>query len=214
MSNLREAVAGVDAHQPYHHGNLRNELLDKALAQLKQVGPDKISLRALAREIGVSQTAPYRHFADKNALLAALAAQGYRELQRVTQEAADAHNDPSQQLCHSGNAYIQFARDNPEQYKLMFGPVIACPMDYPELAEAGSSAFQVILNIAAKGVSEGVFTDRDVSLIAHAAWSMVHGIASLWIDGMYKCTESSGEKSMILDSLKISLYGILKRDGD
>ncbi|OZG70782.1 TetR family transcriptional regulator [Hahella sp. CCB-MM4] len=209
-----EKSAVLDTQQSYHHGNLRQELVEKALDQLKQVGPDKVSLRALAREIGVSQTAPYRHFSDKNALLAAIAAQGYNELNRVTIKACGDCRDAPEKMIQAGLAYILFARQNPELYKLMFGPVIECPLEYPDLAEAGQASFQVILAICEEGVQAGLFTNQDASLIAHSTWAMVHGIASLWIDGMYQCTGRQHDDSLITDSLKLALHGVLKRDGD
>ena len=204
----------LDTHQSYHHGNLRQELLEKALEQLKQVGPDKVSLRALAREIGVSQTAPYRHFSDKNALLAALAAQGYHQLTHQTKIATVDCQDAAEKMVRSGLAYILFARQNPELYKLMFGPVIECPLDYPDLSEAGQAAFQVILHICEQGVQSGRFTNQDASLLAHSTWAMVHGMASLWIDGMYQCTGRQHDDTLITDSLELTLHGVLKRETD
>ncbi|WP_020409092.1 TetR/AcrR family transcriptional regulator [Hahella ganghwensis] len=209
-----EKSAVLDTQQSYHHGNLRQELLEKALEQLKQVGPDKVSLRALARDIGVSQTAPYRHFSDKNALLAALAAQGYQELTRATLAASENCEDSAQKMLQAGLAYIHFARHHPELYKLMFGPVIECPLEYPDLAEAGQGAFKVIMAICEEGVQAEMFVNQDASLIAHSIWAMVHGIASLWIDGMYQCTERQHDESLIIDSLQLALHGVLKRDGN
>ena len=119
--------------QPYHHGNLKQALLDKALDHLRLHGPDKISLRALARDVGVSQTAPYRHFADKTALLAALAAEGFRRLYKVSHSDTAADDSAAEALQKSGKAYIYFALDNPELYRLMFGPMLSPDDDFAEL---------------------------------------------------------------------------------
>jgi AcrR family transcriptional regulator len=198
--------------QSYHHGNLRQELLDVAIKHLRQWGPDKISLRALAREIGVSQTAPYRHFADKNALLAALAADGYARLTAVTETEAGRYQEPAEQIFQAGLVYIHFARDNPDLYKLMFGPVIENPESYPELKASGSQSFETILGIARRGVEDGSFAQEDTALIAMSCWSMVHGIASLWIDGMYSCADSGlSEDVVVAGTLRLALRGILIR---
>ncbi len=206
----------AEATQSYHHGNLRRELLKQALEHLKQVGPDKISLRALARDIGVSQTAPYRHFPDKNALLAALAAHGHRQLTEVTQAAVDAAEDDAQKFIDIGLAYIDFARANPELYKLMFGPVLESPMEFPELVEAGQRAFAMILTVIQEGINRKHFVQDDARILANGAWSMVHGIASLWIDGMYRCAdgtfpsdETHLDETVIANSLKLLVNGIL-----
>ncbi len=198
--------------QSYHHGNLRQELLDTALKHLRQSGPDKISLRALAREIGVSQTAPYRHFPDKNALLAALAAEGFQRLREGTEAEALVAGQTLQGIYRAGLAYIRFARENPELYKLMFGPVIENPQSYPELKESGERSFETILRIVTLGVEEGVFARNDPALIALTCWSVVHGIASLLIDGMYDCAESGlAEEEVVSGTLGLALRGILAR---
>ena len=121
----------------YHHGNLRAELLDTAIAQLREVGSDDLSLRALARAIGVSQTAPYRHFADKSELLAAMATRGYRNLLKALRQAGELSNDgPQEQLKAFAHAYVDYAASNPQLFKLMFGPAVQPTQQYPELRHA------------------------------------------------------------------------------
>ena len=113
------------ASNTYHHGNLRAELLDTAVEQLRTSSVEDLSLRALAREIGVSQTAPYRHFADKNELLAAMATRGYRELVRALHDAGETASDsPRQELYAFAHAYVTYASNHPQMFKLMFGPSV------------------------------------------------------------------------------------------
>lgn len=213
VSNEQELSAEASGSGTYHHGNLRETLLELARKHLEDSGPDKLSLRALAREAGVSQTAPYRHFADKQGLLAALAAQGYLELTRLTLAAQKAGMETSERLFTAGLAYIRFASDHPALYKLMFGPVIGQPMQFPELKRAGELSFQVILDIVRDGVREGTFdSNSPEELIAMTCWSTVHGISSLSIDGMFGCVDTNiPDTTLIEGTLRLSLQGLLAR---
>ena len=121
----------------YHPGNLRAELLDTATEQLRETGAEDLSLRALARAIGVSQTAPYRHFADKGELLAAMATRGYRELYQALKLAGESAGDcPTDQLLAFAHAYVDYAANNPQMFNLMYGPALQPAARYPELREA------------------------------------------------------------------------------
>ncbi|HEY7775195.1 MAG TPA: TetR/AcrR family transcriptional regulator [Kineobactrum sp.] len=123
------ATSGHGAAQKnYHHGNLRAALLDSAVSQLEELGTESLSLRALARGIGVSQTAPYRHFSDKSELLAAMATQGYRRLLARLEHAATTTEDcPRAQLAALAHAYVAYAGEYPHMFKLMFGPRYSRP---------------------------------------------------------------------------------------
>ncbi|RMF17491.1 MAG: TetR/AcrR family transcriptional regulator [Gammaproteobacteria bacterium] len=179
---MTDHPAGRDASTSYHHGNLRQALLETGRAHLEAVGPDKISLRALAREIGVSQTAPYRHFRDKMALLAALAAEGFRTLQAETEQAVARAASHEDRMVEGGLAYIHFAQSQPALYKLMFGPVMAEVEQHEELRVAGEAAFNVILRMVRQAIDEGAYAPADPLIAAQTAWALVHGLASLAID--------------------------------
>src|ERR1700739_1730974 len=105
---------------PYHHGNLRETLLRGAVRVIAEVGPAAFTLREVARRAGVSHNAPYRHFRDKDALLAAVAAQGFKELTQAMQEAGARHSNPLAKLKQSGVAYVSFAVRRPEHFTVMF----------------------------------------------------------------------------------------------
>lgn len=198
----------------YHHGNLRQALLEQALQHLVDAGPEKLSLRALARDVGVSQTAPYRHFADKNALLASLAAEGYRRLTEATHEEARRQRDPLARLYGSGLAYIRFARQNAELYKLMFGPLVEKPENYAELTDAGSESFQSIMALVIGASAAGLLVDEPPILLAMSVWSGVHGIASLWIDGLYGCVHSGLTDDRVVEgALRTVHRGLLNAEG-
>ena len=198
-----------DQQSSYHHGNLRHELLCAARRDLREKGKENLSLRALAREIGVSQTAPYRHFGDKPALLAALAAQGFTELTAYTQQALEtAGDDPEAMLIGAGHTYIRYALDNPELFKLMFGPTPESQDEPEELGDARDQAFTAISMIMQRGIAQQVFVEDDPVRLARAAWAMVHGLATLIIDRFQTCWEADELDQQITDSLHIFARGV------
>jgi AcrR family transcriptional regulator len=160
----------------YHHGDLRQALVGAALALLESGGATALSLRAAARRAGVSQAAPYNHFRDKDALLAAVAAEGFRALEAETIAARDRVADPSMRMMAIGKAYVMFAVRRPALFRLMFGPAGADPARDTELATAARASFAA-LETTMDGA--GIGGDRADHL---AAWALVHGIATLLID--------------------------------
>lgn len=166
--------------QAYHHKDLRNALVDEALAILAESGPGAVTLRELARRVGVSHTAPYAHFADKKTLLEAVAAEGFDRLTQSLAQAGASERDTSRSFIAEGVAYVQFARDNPNLYRLMFvDPELANDPDCP-WSEQADRAFDLLLNrLSELGVPAGTaITD-----LACGIWSLLHGVAMLEIDG-------------------------------
>lgn len=175
---------------PYHHGDLRRALLDAAEAVLDRGGQAVLSLREVARAAGVSHNAPYRHFADREALLAALAAEGFARLAAALSDAAAAAPEGGR-LRAAGHAYLRFARAHRALYLLMFGPEIRKPA-HPALAEAAGAAMAALraAGEADRG-TDGPGTDgrggagdaRGARHAAVGAWALVHGLAHLIADG-------------------------------
>lgn len=168
------------ASRPYHHGDLRYSLIEAACEHLLESGADSLSLRALARKVGVSQTAPYRHFESKSALFSAIALYGFELLAAEMAVVAKQHEDDVEQaFVEIGVAYVDFARRHPEKYQLFFDSALVDFRESEALMKAGERAFQVLLDVIQRGIEQGVFIDKPIHVVAGAAWSSVHGAASL-----------------------------------
>lgn len=172
-----------EAARPYHHGDLRAALIRAGLDILAEEGVQALTIRAAARRAGVSHNAPYRHFTDKEALLAAIAEEGFIELSARLEEAVSrAPQSPRAQLEETGWAYVQFAMTHPDHLRVMFGGLISDPQASPGLRAAGAQAFNVLVAIIQAGQETGAVIAGSSLQLAFAAWGMVHGLALLLID--------------------------------
>ncbi len=168
----------------YHHGDLRRALLQAAVDLVGEVGVQGLSLREVARRAGVTHAAPYRHFPSKESLVAAIAEDGYRTMMRYMQEAQASLGDapPLQRFYASGNGYLQFALAHPAYFRLMFGATELNRRDYPSLREAAEAAFHLLLDSVVACQESGELKAGDPRELGLAAWSSIHGLASLWVD--------------------------------
>jgi AcrR family transcriptional regulator len=166
---------------PYHHGNLRMALVEQGLAMLESSDRADLSLRELARQVGVSANAVYRHFANKDALLTALAAEGFRRFNVSQVQAAMGSEDLKMGFLMAGRAYVQFAQDKPALFRLMFSRQTS---DYPEgeLKEAAQASFDTLLGAVAR-LTDVPETEERAKVSAVIAWSVVHGLSHLALDG-------------------------------
>ena len=165
--------------KPYHHGNLRQSLLEAAVRLIAESGPAGFNLREVARRANVSHNAPYRHFKDKGEMLAEVAAQGFRELTEAMREGAASELTPMRQLKRSGYAYVAFALRRPEHFAAMFdAPSLG---DSSPCRQAGEEAFGTLVGFIALCQREGQLPAGGTEYRALLAWSLVHGIAKLAI---------------------------------
>ncbi|MGW5731462.1 MULTISPECIES: TetR/AcrR family transcriptional regulator [Streptomyces] len=159
----------------YHHGDLRAACLRAARELLEADGSAGLSLRAVARRAGVSATAPYRHFADRDALVSAVAAEGYREL---AGHLADAHPAPStpDELAAVAVAYVRFALEHPALFRVMFAE--PCDPTSEERVAATEAISQYV-----RGIVRTTFPGADADALSTTVWALVHGLAFLHLDG-------------------------------
>lgn len=174
----------------YHHGDLRAALLTEAAAMVAEGGVASVTMRALGDRLGVSRAAPYRHFSHKGALLVAVAAAGFARLgSRLEAVGAGAPGASLEALRRLGEEYVRFAIEHPAHYRLMYGREAITREHVPELREAGNALFeQLVAVIEAHQQSGGIKRD-DPRALAYVAWSAVHGLASLWIEGHIMATD-------------------------
>jgi len=168
------------AKSPYHHGNLREALVAGARAILEKDGLNALSLRGVAREVGVSQAAPYHHFKDKDALLDAVAAAGFQDFTEGQAQASKAADLPTRAM-DLGLAYVSFATTNPALFQLMFGREIMAASGSNELQEASGKSFGYISDVCSKITKMRGTSDQGDNL-AMAAWSLVHGLSTLLVN--------------------------------
>lgn len=154
----------------YHHGDLRAAILRAAGKLLEKQGISKLSVRQAAHRAGVSHNAPYRHFPDRESLLAALAAEGFSVLGENLQDKSGRD---------MGEAYVRFALEHPQRFRLMFGGLLRLS-DFPELRERAGEAHAALT--AAFRAQPGV---SNPEIAAAAAWSLVHGLSHLLLDGQF-----------------------------
>ncbi|MGT2477501.1 TetR/AcrR family transcriptional regulator [Paraburkholderia terrae] len=166
----------------WHHGNLREEMLQRGLALLELRGAADLSLREVARLAGVSQTAPTHHFGDKEGLLAALATEGFHALMSDRLSALKDGMTKERRLRVIMRVYVEFALKRPELFHLMFGPRIADKRKYPPLMEASAGSFQFLSNTIAEFMADYSEDGRPPRFSAIAVWSGMHGLATLLAD--------------------------------
>jgi AcrR family transcriptional regulator len=168
--------------KPYHHGNLREALLEAAVVLIAEVGPMAFTLREVARRAGVSHNAPYRHFRDKEDLMNAVATEGYRELTNAMQQAARKHVRALEKLKYAGLAYIEFALRRPEHFAVMFDAPLSGARHH-DSNDAAKAAFSTLVSLVTTAQQAGELASGDPLEYAYLAWTMVHGVAKLAITG-------------------------------
>lgn len=166
----------------YHHGNLNAALVEAATRLIEERGPTSLSLREVARVVGVSHTAPYRHFPNKHALLEAVAIGGFEALSNALDSVIEEHpTDPRQQMIEAGAAYVLEAFMKPQRAQLMFGGVFSQESQTVELRVAAEASFSRCVKIIQQGQQQGVFRQGSTRELVLTFWSASHGLAMLLI---------------------------------
>ena len=191
-------------------GSLRDTLVNAAVALIARKGAQGFSLREVARRARVSEAAPYWHFADREALLAAVAERGFEEMAQGMMEIWSRDATPAERFRALGLGYVRFALAQPSYLRVMFGSEVLDKAEHPALKAAGERTFALLVQAITECQAAGQVRGGDPQAFAVAAWSIVHGLAALLIDGKLKDrapTTADAERlaHTITDSLMLGL---------
>jgi len=168
----------------YHHGDLPRAMLQEAVRTIQTRGIEALTLRCVGERLGVSRSALYRHFADKQALLSAVADEGFRTLRDELLRAWEDAGRGRPGFEAMGLAYVRFAVAHPSHYRVMFGGLVPTQEEAETTADApGPSAFQVLVNAIVEQQAAGLVRKDDPLQLAQFIWALVHGVAMLVLDG-------------------------------
>jgi len=199
MESVKNPPATL-SRERYHHGDLRRALLDASLSLVTAHGVERFSLREAAREVGVSPAAAYRHFRDKDALLAALATEAFAHLagwmERAISRAPGAPGSPERETAAFvavGHAYVEFSVQHPAHFRVMFGPW--CQRE-DVVALEGRTPYEILVESLDALVACGALAPAKRAGAEVAAWSAVHGLASLVVDGVLQLSKTERSEAM------------------
>ncbi len=170
------------ARDSYHHGNLREALVEAAVELLESGGAAGLTLREVARRAGVSHAAPYNPFADRQALLAAVATEGFRRLAASIGRAVEGVSEPRERLRALARGYLAFPAAHPGLYRLMFGSEIHDRAAHPELVAADDAIANAAREATAACLALSARRPVSTEMASVAGWALVHGFAALAID--------------------------------
>ncbi len=165
----------------YHHGDLKNALIQAGIEILSKEGMQALTLRNVAKKAGVSHAAPYAHFTDKQALIAAIATEGYKKLYQQLAAAQNSQPDPADCLFAVAQAYIQFALDEPAHFKITFAGVVEAEQNYPDYVEQSKRSFALVVAVVIDCQNQNRVAPGDPELIAVSMWACIHGFVQLWL---------------------------------
>lgn len=216
MSTPKSIIADMDrssATRPrkkpperYHHGDLRRALLDEALRTVQVHGVAHLTLRTVGQKLGVSRSALYRHFADKQALLAAVGCEGFRKLRQALADAWERNGRGRTGFEAMGKAYVQFAVAHPSHYRVMFGGFVQSARKNEDFISEAKAAFQVLVDAIVDQQNMGLIRRDDPVLMARFIWARVHGISMLVIDGQIRrADEREAVELYAIERLRASL---------
>ena len=162
---------------------LKQQVLEASLGLIREVGLAQLSMREVARRAGVSHQAPYHHFKDKDAIVAALVEQGFTALADRLEAAAAGQGTPKQRLSRTGRQYVAFAFENPVHFRLMFRPELVDLARFPSAQAAAARAFAVLTRLVDQQPAARRRSAESKEAEVSLHWSVVHGLATLFLDG-------------------------------
>ena len=197
----------------YHHGDLKAALVEAAVDILRREGLEALTLRAVARKAGVSQAAPYRHFTDRRALVAAVAERGFQRLQLAITErmrgTGGAEGTGRRGLKSMALAYVEFGVANPAEYRVMFGPEVANTDDLPGLRETARSVLGGVAEAIGQLQRGGLVGEGDPWLMAVTTWSTLHGLVMLTLDGQTAAVAPDVD-TLVEEATRIMMFGMAR----
>ena len=197
--------------ETYHHGDLRAKIIEEALSWIAQESIVSLSLRRIARRIGVSHNAPYRHFPDKESLLVAIAEIGFEQLYQALQEALeDSPKSDQKKVEILGVTYINYAVNHQAYYRVMFSDLNIEYQKYPDLKQISEKAFDVLFNAIKAGQKNKAFVAEDSLKLARVCWSLVHGVSMLVIDSQLIALDSDSILELAQTATNILSKGLTK----
>ena len=194
----------------YHHGDLRRALIDAALHLVERQGPSGLTLREAARLVGVSHAAVYRHFADKTELLRAVAVEGMLGMRDAMQSSLAGVDDPVDAFQAFGVAYVMYAVKHPAHFRVMYSAEVDCSEG--PLAEAKEEKMGMLIAGVEACQQAGVFPPGPAERYAIVAWSLVHGLATLMVDGVLQRTKlPSQDPEAVAEMVTGTVLGLFRQ---
>ena len=196
----------------YHHGDLKEALVREALVMVESGGVNSITLRELTKTLGTSRSAIYRHYESKDALVKAVIMAGFEKLENAMLESMKSQDDVLTRLYTMGEAYMEFALGNPNQYRMIFGDEVqeqreeSCDINDEETA----SGFHALVALIAEGQEKNIFREGDAFMQATFIWSNIHGLTTLYLDGHLHIQENI--KELFAMSYDGMINGLKKRE--
>jgi AcrR family transcriptional regulator len=188
-------IVSYDLSMPsknYHHGDLKNALIQAGVKILSKEGAAGLSLRKVAQRAGVSHNAPYSHFPDKQSLIAAISTEGFRQLYEELDAAVSSYpKDPRRQLREGAWAYVQFAMTHTDTFKIMFSGMLEKEKEYPAFVEISHKTFERVVDVVRACQGAGLLRSARSTppeMTAVAVWGQIHGIISLMLEGQISHT--------------------------
>ncbi|MDR5755020.1 MULTISPECIES: TetR/AcrR family transcriptional regulator [unclassified Caballeronia] len=206
--------SSIAKNADYHHGNLRTALIEAGRRALMELSAQDLSLRYLARMVGVSEAAPSRHFSGIDELLATIAASGYRDLAALRVAIRDSEDTALGKAYRMMRVYVEFAQRHNGLFGLMIGPRIVAHQAYPELAEESNRSFGLFSETIEALAIESGWARSDLKLVTHAAWSVEHGLATLLLANRAPRADTKVAIPRLIDFVLAALLGAITAGPD